>query len=78
MVVEGLVMLGSISTAPVVDKLREISHNKDQIHVMERLIDVLGKVKNPQGTPVLEELSKHENERVRNAVENALRGIRGF
>ena len=78
MVVEGLIMLGTVSAAPVVSKLREISKNQDQVHVMERLIEVLGKVKDPMATGILEELSKHENERVRNAVENALRGIRGF
>ena len=45
---------------------------------MEGLIKILGELKDTRGVDTLESLSQHQNERIRDAIDNALFKIRGF
>ena len=78
MVVEGLVKLGSRAFNPVLEKLDHYTGNPGNVLVKERLITVLGNLKNKAAVPILEQLTRDDNERVRNAADFALKKIRGF
>jgi len=78
MVVEGLVKLGSKAFNPVMEKLDEFVGRKGNVLVKERLITVLGNLKNRKAIPKLEELTKDDSDRVRDAADLALKKIRGF
>ena len=78
MVVEGLVKLGNRAFNPVFDKLDEYVGKPGNALVKERLITVLGNLKNQKAASLLELFSRDDSERVRDAADFALKKIRGF
>lgn len=78
MVVEGLGKLGTMSVSPVLRKLNEILNDPTKIEVKERLIEVLGEVKDQRAVGTLEILTKDSSDRVRDRAATALSKIRGF
>lgn len=78
MIVEGLVNLGNKAVNPIMNELRPLLEKDERITVKERLIRALGDIKDRRAIPLLEEFTKDDSERVRNAAEFALKKIRGF
>ena len=77
LVVEGLTQLGSLAIDPVIQKLQAAAKSPNAV-LKERLVKVLGQLKDPRATVLLETLAQDESELVRIAVERALFQIRGF
>ncbi len=78
MVVEGLVKLGKNAVIPVMEMLTPLVGKPGDPSTKERLIRTLGDLKDPRAVPLLEKMSKDDNERISNAAEFSLRKIRGF
>ena len=78
MVVEGLVKLGPQAFNPVMQKLNSFAGQTGDVLVKERLITVLGNLKNRKAVSLLVELTRDDNERVRDAADLALKKVRGF
>ncbi|MBF0238486.1 MAG: HEAT repeat domain-containing protein [SAR324 cluster bacterium] len=78
LVVEGLTKLGSMAVDPVMEKLRIVSQASGNAALKERLVKVLGQIKDPRATTILEPMSQDESDLVRQAVDRALYQIRGF
>ena len=78
MVVEGLSKLGTMSVSPVLRKLNEAINQTGKIELKERLIEVLGEVKDQRAIGTLEKLTKDDSDRVRDRAAAALSKIRGF
>lgn len=77
-VMEGLVKLGSRAIDPVMEKLKNMTTDGDSVTVRVRLITVLGQLKARRAVNLLEELTRDNHDRVRDAADLALRRIRGF
>ncbi len=77
MVVEAITKLGSLAVDAVIQKLKAKQAQGDPV-VVERLVKTLGNLKDQRGVHILEELSKHNSDRVRAAATFALTQIRGF
>ena len=78
MITEGLIKLGSLAENDVIAELEKRKGRSADVSVKERLIKVLGNIKSQKGVPILEELTKDDSDRVRNAADFALKQIRGF
>lgn len=78
MVVEGLGKLGTMSVSPVLRKLNEVISVSGKVDLKERLIEVLGEVKDQRAIGALETLTKDDSDRVRDRAAAALSKIRGF
>lgn len=78
MIVEGLAKLGNRATNPVMEKLRELVGKPRNELIKERLITVLGNLKSQRAIGLLEELTKDDSDRVREAADFALKKVRGF
>lgn len=76
-VVESLGQLGELALDPTLSYLKQ-RLGPDNAIVRERLVQVLGNLRDPRAVPTLEGLSTDDDERVRIAVDDALRRIRGF
>ena len=48
------------------------------IKMLERLIRILGVLKDPRAVETLESFSQHSNKRIRNAIDRTLFQIRGY
>lgn len=77
-VMEGLVKLGSRATSAVTEALQSLTTEGGNPAVRVRLITVLGHLKAKQAVSLLEELTRDDSDRVREAADLALRRIRGF
>lgn len=77
-VMEGMIKLGRQAIAPVVEKLKNLPANNENVTVRIRLITVLGQLKAKQAMRLLEDLTRDENDSVREAADLALKRIRGF
>lgn len=78
MIVEGLIKLGTKSVIPVMEKLQTYAGKSGDAVVKERLVRTLGELKDQRTIPLLEQMTRDDNESVSNASEFALRKIRGF
>lgn len=78
MIAESLMKLGSLAANSVIDELKKHKSRPGDVVVKERLIKILGGIKSQKAVPVLEELTKDDNDRVRDAADFALKQIRGF
>ncbi len=78
MVVEGLTKLGSMSVNPTLSALQKLEGREGDTEMKERLVEVLGNLKDQRAVPLLEKLTLDEDDRVRNKTATALRKIRGF
>lgn len=78
MVVEGLTKLGSMSVNPTISALQKLEGREGDTEMKERLVEVLGNLKDQRAVPLLEKLTLDEDDRVRNKTATALRKIRGF
>ncbi|MCP4754005.1 MAG: HEAT repeat domain-containing protein [Proteobacteria bacterium] len=78
MVVEGLTKLGGMAVLPVMNHLKTTMDESGKIDVTERLIRVLGDLKDQRAVSLLEKLTTDDSDRVRNAANFALKKIRGF
>lgn len=78
MVVEGLSRLGTMSVSPVLRKLNEVLPDSSKVELKERLIEILGEVKDQRAIGTLEKLTKDDSDRVRDRAAAALSKIRGF
>ncbi|MCP4751061.1 MAG: HEAT repeat domain-containing protein [Proteobacteria bacterium] len=78
MVVEGLVKLGRMAVVPVMSRLEKLKGESGNVDTKERLITVLGELKDSRAAGLLEELTQNDSDRVRNASDFALKKIRGF
>lgn len=79
LIVEGLVKMGTMSMQPTFAELkRRMKNPTEDIVGMERLVIVLGRLKDTRAIDILEQLSTHESERLRDAAGQALLRIRGF
>ena len=77
-IIEFLIRLGSGSSNVAIDALSEMNRDGETTLVMERLIKLLGKFRNPRAVEVLEPLSRHQSRRIRDAVDRTLFQIRGY
>lgn len=78
MVTDGLIKLGNLAANGVIAELEKRKKRSGDDSVKERLIKVLGGIKTQKAVPVLEELTKADSDRVRDAADFALKQIRGF
>ncbi len=78
MIVEGLIKLGKKSVIPIMRKLKTYAGKPGNSVVKERLVRALGELKDQRTIPMLEKMTRDDNESVANASEFALRKIRGF
>lgn len=78
MIVEGLTELGSRSINPVLSKLSNLAESEGATDIKEKLITVLGNLKASKAISLLEELTRDNSDRIRNAADFALKKIRGF
>ena len=76
-IVEALSQLGHSAVDPVISSLKKVS-SSENIPTIEAHINILGNLKDPRASSTLEALSQHKDERIRDAVNTALRKIRGF
>ncbi len=78
MISEGLMKLGSLAVNDVIAELEKRKKRPRDVTAKERLIKVLGGIKSRKAAPILEELTKDDSNRVRDAADFALKQIRGF
>lgn len=76
-VIEAMRGLGGNAVEATIAALHK-QKKSGKLLVTERLIRILGLLKAKQGIPVLESYSRHDSERIRNAIEHSLFQIRGF
>ncbi len=77
-IMEFLIRPGSGASNAAIGALSEMKPDGDTKLVMERLIKLLGTLRNPQAVEVLEPLSRHQSKRIRDAVDQTLFQIRGY
>lgn len=79
LVVDGLTNLGSLAVDPVIEFLKlKMKDNETADKVMEKLVKILGNLKDQRAIPILDKLEKTTNERISVAVDEAIKKIRGF
>ena len=76
-IVEALSKLGTSAVDPTLTSLKK-SLASNEIPIIEAHIVILGNLGDPRATSTLEPLSQHDDDRIRDAVDSALRKIRGF
>lgn len=77
-VVDAMSQLGRLAVDPTIAYLKKALKKGTSAVVRERLVSILGMLRSPKATPVLESLAQDDSDRVRIAVDNALKRIRGF
>lgn len=77
-VINGLIQLGRVAVDPTISYLKDAIKKKKSAVIRERLVKVLGELRDSRAVSILEELSNDENDRVRNEVDRALNVIRGY
>ena len=78
LVVEGLTKLGSMSALPAITELRRRMGKVEKQAGKERLIRVLGRIKDKRAIEILEKLTQDSSDQIRSAAEHSLLQIRGF
>lgn len=77
-VMEGLVKVGSRAVDPVMEALASTPADGENAEIRVRMITVLGQLKARKAVRLLEDLSRDNQNKVREAADLALRRIRGF
>ena len=76
-VIHAIAQLGSGVVDPTLRGLRDVQKG-DDLRVIEAHLRILGELKDARAVETLEALSKHQSERIRDAVDRALFQIRGY
>jgi hypothetical protein len=76
-VIHAIAQLGSGAVDPTLRGLRD-ARKGDDLRVIEAYLRILGELKDARAVETLESLSKHQSERIRDAVDRALFQIRGY
>ena len=76
-IVEALSKIGAGAVDPTLESLQQ-ALKSDDILLIESHVVVLGNLKDQRAISMLESLSQHQSERIRNVVDSSLRKIRGF
>ncbi|MCP4297179.1 MAG: hypothetical protein GY786_16380 [Proteobacteria bacterium] len=78
LVISGLVKLGHMSAIPSIKELQKRMKESGQNQAKERLIRVLGDIKDKRAIEVLEKLTTDDSDQIRAAADDALLKVRGF